>query len=79
MAADRDACRRYRQRLKARSLAQIGQRCSCCGTRKNIERAHRRPTALHGEGRGSTHRYLDVLKNPGAYHALCRRFNQADR
>ena len=33
--------------------------------------AHVVPNGVSGAGRGMTHRYLSVIKNPGDYRAMC--------
>jgi hypothetical protein len=46
-------------------------RCRACSVRENLQWAHRRPTGLSGEGRGSKERVLDIKRNPRAYVLLC--------
>lgn len=47
--------------------------CTNCGSAKDVEFAHLKPTKLNGRGRGSHHRRLDVLHNLDKYTRLCKR------
>ena len=51
---------------------QFGGKCQRCGSKTNLEFAHRLHTHLTGtRGRGSRHRYYDVKYHPKSYQLLC--------
>ena len=67
----------YRNRRSA-LRAERGNACEKCKKKleinegqPNLQFAHLRPTGLNGEGRGSNHRILDILRNPDCYVLLC--------
>lgn len=53
-------------------IVRRGGACEECGSTKQLEFAHTKPTGLQGMGRGFNERVLDVLRNPDAYRLLCR-------
>lgn len=46
-------------------------KCGICGHRVKLQFHHLTETNLNGEGRGSNHRYYDIIKHPQAYIPLC--------
>jgi hypothetical protein len=46
-------------------------KCGICGHRQKLQFHHIKETKLNGEGRGSNHRYYDIVKHPEAYIPLC--------
>ena len=50
---------------------QFGGKCSVCGSTKQLEFAHVKPTELSGTGRGKWNRDYDIKKNPECYRLLC--------
>lgn len=67
----------YARKLKKRAFAVVGESCVWCGAAEDLEMAHVRPTELSGtNGRGLKHRYLDALKHPECYAAMCRRHHR---
>jgi len=64
---------RYRRRLREKLIAERGGACEECGDRDGpLEFAHVKPTALRGEGRGSSKRVHDVRRHPECYRLLCK-------
>lgn len=63
------------KRLKKKLIKQFGGKCIICGSIKNLEFAHLKPTKLKGIGRGRKERYYDVLKNPDCYVLTCKEHN----
>jgi len=52
---------------------QFGGVCNNCGSKQELQFAHRMPTPLCGKNsRGSAERYYDILNHPLAYLLLCR-------
>ncbi len=62
----------YVRRLRQRLLCEFGGKCEVCGTDAKLEFAHRSPTPIVGQGRGSSRRYLDVQRNRTHYRLLCK-------
>lgn len=66
---------RYRRAYVERAFRRLRRnrrnRCLVCWFRHGLQWAHRHPTGLSGEGRGSLHRLFDVMKHPRAYALLC--------
>ena len=50
----------------------LGGECLKCGSVMLLEFAHLDETGLRGRGRGKTHRYGDIVRNPDKYTLLCR-------
>ncbi len=46
-------------------------KCGICGQKQKLQFHHIKPTSLNGDGRGSNHRYYDIVKHPEAYIPLC--------
>lgn len=76
MPATPEQCRKYRQDLKARALALIGDACVWCGSKENVDAAHVKPTALRGPGRGLEKRYKDVVKHQDHYRPMCKKHHR---
>jgi len=50
----------------------FGNCCQHCGTKENLEFAHKEPTGLDGKGRGSYARFKDICRNKDKYLLLCK-------
>jgi len=70
MPASPEACRLYRQRLRARVVQLLGGKCDC-GNWLDLQLAHVSKTALTGPGRGMAQRYRDAMAFPLCYRLMC--------
>ncbi len=61
----------WAKKQRALLLSKWGHTCFRCGSKVRLEFAHKRPTELHGQGRGRKERVSDVRRNPDAYVLLC--------
>lgn len=66
------ANKRWRNRLHAALITEMGGRCEECGSLAPLEFAHKEPTGLSGPGRGRDKRLLDVRRNMSKYRLLCK-------
>lgn len=67
--------------VKMQELRELyGGICQKCGSSKNLQFAHIKPTSLLGYGRGMKNRYYDIKNNKSCYALLCyqchRRFDK---
>ncbi len=46
-------------------------KCGICCHKQKLQFHHIKETKLNGDGRGSNHRYYDIVKHPEAYIPLC--------
>ena len=63
--------------LRKRLLQHYNNRCFFCGSAKELQFAHMRPTKLQGMGRGSMHRVYDIKNNLLNYELLCRECHES--
>jgi hypothetical protein len=64
------------KRVRIALLHAYGDQCSVCGSKENLEFAHKVPTGLSGRGRGRKERCYDVIKFPLDYNLTCKKHNK---
>lgn len=63
---------KHRKELRDKLIEIFGGECQECLMTVNLEFAHKTPTGLNGDSRGSFTRIYDVIKYPECYMLLCK-------
>lgn len=69
---NRENLKRWRCRYREMLIQLFGGECQECMMKETLEFAHKKPTGLNGQGRGSIRRIYDVMMHPEAYMLLCK-------